>query len=125
MDRPQEPERIQRIHRIHIRRVPPDKPNPYAIDEFNKYKLDRLESEHDELKLKNQSLKQDIGLRKKYTRRTFYLICWWLIGILCILILSGFKLIDISDNVLIALIGGTTINVIGIFLVVAKYIFSR
>lgn len=32
---------------------------------------------------------------------------------------------DLADGVLLALIGGTTANVIGLFLVVARYLFPR
>lgn len=64
----------------------------------------------------------------------------WIVVALLILIASGIEQpsdhqarefwcwcgsFKLSDSVLIALIGGTTVNVIGLFLVVANYLFPR
>lgn len=73
------------------------------------------------------SFRQDIEERKKYAGRIFKLIAIWLIGIFVLLVLQGFSLcgFKLSNNVLIASIGGTTINVIGIFIIVVKYLFAK
>jgi len=77
-------------------------------------------------KLANDRHEQDIKQRKEYANKIFYLIVVWLVVLLIVLLLQGFgKTVSfsLSDSVLLAFIGGTTINVLGIFVIVAKYIF--
>ncbi len=78
-------------------------------------------------KLTNDGHELDLKQRKEYANKIFYLIVVWLIVLLVILLLQGFgKTNDgfsLSDSVLLAFIGGTTVNVLGIFVIVAKYIF--
>jgi hypothetical protein len=75
------------------------------------------------------SIKQDIEERKKYAGRIFSLLSLWLIGLFVLLLLQGFlshlHYFSLPDAVLLATIGGTTLNVIGIFIVVARYLFPR
>lgn len=86
-----------------------------------------LESE--ELKARVAKLNQDIKLRKKYSGKLYWLISIWLIAIFVLLLLQGFLGImgyfNLSDKVLITIIGGTTINVLGLFAIVANYIFPK
>ena len=71
-------------------------------------------------------LLQDIEERKAYASKIFKLICSWIGGVFFILVMSGFQLhFKLSDSVLIALVGGTTASVIGIFVVVANYLFPK
>ena len=72
-----------------------------------------------------KGLKQDREERKRYATRIFNLIAVWLFGIFFLLILAGFRPFGfhLGDTVLVSFIGGTTINVLGIFIVVAKYLF--
>jgi hypothetical protein len=74
---------------------------------------------------KLQSLKDDIRAKKKMTYLIFYMVLGWLIAILAILVLSGLEnwSFKLSDAVLIALLGSTTVNVTAFFLVVTKYLF--
>ena len=76
--------------------------------------------------LLNQQLKQEIKERLKYSGRLFWLLVVWLIAVVAIIVLHGFSAwgFDLSSNVLMMLIGSTTFNVIGMFLIVAKYLFS-
>jgi hypothetical protein len=84
------------------------------------------------LKLQNDSLKQQVkeardlhDLRTTYTRKLFRLIVAWLIVVIIYVGLSatpvGFKL---SDSVLIAFITSTTVSVLGLFVLVAKWLFQ-
>ncbi len=86
-----------------------------------------LESE--ELKARIAKLNQDIKLRKKYSGKLYWLISIWLIAIFALLLLQGFlgrtDVFMLSDKVLITIIGGTTINVLGLFAIVANYIFPK
>lgn len=90
-----------------------------------------------------EGLKQDIKARKRYARCIFRLIVWWLVAIFLLLLLQGFlsgNKIEVlwppplnwwkthigfrlADSVLLALIGGTTANVLGIFVLVVRYLF--
>lgn len=93
----------------------------------------------------NQGIRNDIKARKKYAKRAFYIVVWWLIFMGILLLLQGFlghsqktdavsfrgfsytatrpSWFFLSDNVLIAAISGTTASVIGIFGFVMKYLF--
>jgi len=57
--------------------------------------------------------------------KTYWLVVFWILGILALLAAQGFGVFEfnLSDKVLITLIGGTTLNVLGIFVIVAKYFF--
>lgn len=74
-----------------------------------------------------ENLDQDRDERKKYASRVFLLVVVWLVAIGMILVLQGFGIgkFDLSDNVLLMLIGTTTGSVVGIFLIVANYLFPR
>ncbi|MBA4028091.1 MAG: hypothetical protein C0475_02940 [Planctomyces sp.] len=70
---------------------------------------------------------RDIENRGKYTSRLYWLMVGWMGAVYAVIVLSGltawgFKL---SDAVLIALITGTTANVIGLFVIVARYLFAK
>jgi hypothetical protein len=65
--------------------------------------------------------------RKTYANKIFCLIVCWLVAIGAVLLLSGFHAygFDLDTNVLLALIGGTTLNVLGIFTIVANFLFPK
>jgi hypothetical protein len=96
-----------------------------------------------------EDFKQEIENRRIYTGKLYRLMLGWMIAVLVIVVVTGihepatpaiaqagsrswwtqtlawitaFKL---SDNVLLALIGGLSASVIGLFLVVANYLFPR
>jgi hypothetical protein len=104
-----------------------DEPGSNAPDSATKLEEEDLDKQKQKAQI--AGLLQDIAERKKYAGRIFYLISLWLIGIFLILILQGFgsnsHWFALSEAVVIAAIGGTTINVIGIFIVVAKYLFPK
>ncbi len=110
----------------------------YYEDRINQAKADR---EEERVKI----LQQDRQERQKYAKYLFKLICVWLLGIYSIIMFSGFGAttmrfdmsdlpvakrlefkpsFQLSDAVLLALIGGTTINVLGLFVIVANYLFN-
>jgi len=86
-----------------------------------------LEQQVEGLRLENQSLKQDIDERRKYAHRIFCLISTWLIAVFVLLAVQGFNLLSfrLSDSVLLAVVGSTTVNVLGIFYIVANYLFPK
>ncbi len=67
--------------------------------------------------------KQDRKQRGEYANKIFVLLCAYLGIILLALFLSGLRVMNTSDTVLVALVTTATANVIGIFIFVAKYLF--
>ncbi|MFZ2901199.1 MAG: hypothetical protein WA004_21390 [Saprospiraceae bacterium] len=72
-----------------------------------------------------QSLRDDTEAKRKMTYWIFFMVAAWLVAILVMLVLAGFEETGfrLSDAVLIALLGSTTVNVTAFFLVVTKYLF--
>ncbi|PSJ15926.1 hypothetical protein [Nitrosomonas supralitoralis] len=72
--------------------------------------------------------KENHDLRTKYANKIFWLVCVWLSCVIFGLLLSGFSESTgfiISDRVLITFIVTTTLNVLGLFVIVAKWMFQQ
>ena len=95
--------------------------NSEIIDEGNLSVEDRIA----ELELKSRE--QDIEHREKYANRLFWFVAVWVGLMLIIVLLEGSELVpfDLSDTVLTTLIGATTANVLGLFAIVANYLFPK
>lgn len=91
--------------------------------------LERLQLENDKLRAEVATLQQDREERKKYAHRVFLLMAAWLAAMIILVTLAGFKMslytFSLSDAVILAMIGSTTASVIGIFLIVATYLFPK
>ena len=63
--------------------------------------------------------------RKKYAPALFWVLVTWLAIVIAILASQAWKACGfwLSDPVLIALLGTSTVNVVGLFYVVAKFLF--
>jgi uncharacterized membrane protein YhaH (DUF805 family) len=75
-----------------------------------------------------ESYKQDTTERKKYAGRIFWVCAAWVTAIFLLLVLNGFGTaisFKLSDSVLLAAIGSTTANILGIFYIVARYLFPK
>jgi len=75
-----------------------------------------------------RGLNQDIEERKKYARSFFILSCAWLLLVATLLSFQGFGPalhFHLDDPVILAAIGATTVNVLGILYVVANYLFPK
>lgn len=110
---------IQAIQKISAPKVEPQK----EPDVKTKQEEQTLDLEKASLEV--EGIRQDLEQRKNYADKIFTLVVVWLISILGLLIAQGMKGIYLSENVLITIIGGTTVNVLGIFVIVANYIFHR
>jgi hypothetical protein len=66
-------------------------------------------------------------LRTYYTGRLFWLAVGWLLVVVIFVALSGFRFMGfyLSDTVLVAFITSTTLNVIGLFLVAARWLYPH
>lgn len=94
--------------------------------QLSKYEEYAFENPHEAVQLR--SLIQDIQERKSYASKIFFMVVGWLIIILAIIILGGIetnngRILKISDTVILALIGSTTINITTFFVIVTKYLF--
>ena len=96
-------------------------------DELYQQEIDAQEKE--KKRLENKGLEQDIEQRKEYAAKIYTLIVFWLVAVFILITLSGvgaaFGWFKLSTTVLTTIIGGTTINVLGIFYIVANYLFYR
>ena len=99
---------------------------------------DRIEADKEREVIRG--LRQDIDERKTYANKSFKLVCRWVSGVFVILLFQGFfsdgsfwewdsyhlsLSFKLPDSVLLAVVGGTTVSIIGIFLVVANYLFPK
>jgi hypothetical protein len=132
-----------------IRSIRADDLSEIEFPEFTLHDISLVEGEAQKLdaaharkkaRAELKGLKQDIRARKRYARNIFTLIVCWLIAIFFVLLLQGFsgeKIITLSvsfanlgaktsfqfnlaNSVLLALIGGTTANVLGLFIFVVQ-----
>lgn len=100
-------------------------------EEIEDYKKDRIREkdilENKKLRLFNKSLKKDIKNRERYAKYLFALICVWLFLVLSLVFLSGCSKVQfqLSDSVLMFLLGTTTLNVVGLFWIVTSYLFQQ
>lgn len=129
--------------------TPVPKDTPSVQEELLQEEGNKPEAVADELERKSRELdnalksddnerKKEIhGLRKEYVPRLFYMIVWWLLAVAAFVFLTGYSAdnlnnpdcqinctrFKLSDNVLIAFITTTTATVIGVFVIVAKWLF--
>ena len=107
----------------------PGDPPPDSPDEISQLEEDYTARREQDARIRQ--LEQNIAERKKYANRIFYLVCSWLCFVGALVLLNGvqdwftFIPFHLSDAVLIALITTTTINVIGVFLFVVRYLFPK
>ena len=111
---------IARVAEIESESEQPD----LGID-LNQY---RKQFEIDEL-IRVQREANDIHkMRLGYAKRIFVLVVGWLMAVAVAVLWTGFGGVNdrafyLSDKVLIAFISSTTVNVIGLFVVVAKWMY--
>ena len=95
-----------------------------AISERDQIELKSKKIELSKKDAELKELKGNIAQRYKYAERIYRLVTKWLIALFLLILIDGFEWVDISDGVLIALVGGTTANVLGLFVLVLKYLFN-
>lgn len=97
-----------------LRSLAKSQPN---IDETAPQKM--FKSEH----LAN--MRQNRELRKLFSRRIFLFVCGYVSIVVVLLFVCALGFGHLSDTVLATLLGTTTANVIGLFVIVAKYLFRQ
>lgn len=97
--------------------IPPD--TKVLFEEQSLLNTKRIEDIEDQKQAREQ--------RKEYAKSVYKLIVWWLVGIGLLLLLAGFGrtfgFFHLPDAVLLAIIGGTTVNVLGLFAIVMRHLF--
>ncbi len=85
---------------------------------------ERLQNKLLESDLKDKE--QDRGQRKDFALMIFELMCWYLFCVFFIIMLNGMSMVNfhVSDDVILALLGTTAVEVIGTFAFVARYLFG-
>lgn len=101
--------------------------NDEAVRLQAKEDLRRAKIQNDILEETLKKLRQDRGQRKDFSTKIFDLMCWYLFGVFFIIMLNGFTTMNfhVSDEVILALLGTTAVEVIGTFAFVAKYLYHN
>lgn len=86
--------------------------------QYLKAKIDRLKSEI-------KDIEQDRDERKRFSNYIFGFMCSYVFAAVVIVILSGCKVLILSDTILVTLLTTALADVIGVFTFVAKYLFHR
>lgn len=87
-----------------------------------------LTKEDVELELQKEELesrRQDRRQRGRFSIWIFGFMGVYMFFILAVLVLAGAGVLNLSDTVLVSLLTTTTADVIGIFIIVAKYLFHK
>lgn len=106
-----------------------EKSKPHAIDSqpSPNFEAERRYLENEKSRIELGGLRQDIRARKIYAALFFALACAWVVVISVLLFFQGFGAgsldFRLSYSVLLAAIGSTTADIIGVVYVVANYLF--
>lgn len=90
--------------------------------------IDAIRTANDLKKEELKSKIQDREQRKEFAKKIFIFLCIYLFvvfsTVICSAVESDCMKFTLSDNVLITLLTTTTANMIGIFILVVKYLFN-
>lgn len=77
--------------------------------------------------LRTEELSDYLDLRRMYGKWILIATLSWITAIIVIVFLQGFKIegFSLSDSVLLTLLGTTIANVVGLFILVVKYLFPE
>jgi cation transport ATPase len=94
-------------------------------EKYTQQEIDRLIIDNDLRREELENRKQDRAQRKTFAKMIFWFLCAYMLIVMALIYFSGFKVCFLSNNVLITLLTTTTANIIGIFLLVVKYLFAK
>ena len=89
-------------------------------DSLTKQELEERLTSH---KLDNKSKKQNIESRRYYGTGVFVICSLWMVYVAVVLCFAGANKLNLSDLVLTTMLGSTTFNILGLLIIVLKYIF--
>jgi hypothetical protein len=98
---------------------------PPSNDPDERFREEKRELELESSRTQIEGEKSDITAKRQYAKGTFLLVVSWIFLVFVILLFQGFAVrgFKLSDSVLLAAIGSTTANVIGMLVIVLKNIF--
>lgn len=105
-----------------------NKEDPDAEEKkVNALEYNKRVAEYNRLNEEVASIRQDREERKVYAGKIFDFLCVYMMCVGLLLFMSGSTtaVFQLSDSVLIAILGTTTTNVLGIFYFVANYLFPK
>ena len=77
-------------------------------------------------KLTEKDKAQDIEMRREYADKTYLFVCVYMVFVFMLIFLAcSPSSFEMSDDVLMVLLGTTTVNVIGLFAIVMNYLFPK
>jgi hypothetical protein len=123
-DNPQPPDELAPLTVDSIVEVPapaaPAKGAEFLDIETHKLQVERL-------RLGNDAFRQDAEHRDKWARRLFPLCAGWLLSVVLVMGLLGFHGwgFHLDNSVMIAFIGTTTADVLGLGYIVVNYLFPK
>lgn len=91
------------------------------------YNLEVQAADLDKQRLHNRELSENIKSRGNWGDRIFWLVVGWLLSVVAIVALQGFTVrgFHLDNSVVIAFICTTTVNVLSLGYIVAKYLFPQ
>ena len=95
------------------------------LEEERLHELEKQALELQLLKAQIQKFEDDNESRREFSRSIYAVTVIWMFLVLMIIVQCANGKWHLSDSVLIALITTTTANVIGVFIIVANYLFNR
>lgn len=118
---------------------PPDNPPPATLDKIVPTPQASQEAGHDALELETRQAALDAtkihnaGLAKYFQQRedwgdrVFWMLVGWLVSVVAVLVLDGFHVhgFHLDNSIMIAFIGTTTADVLGLGYVVANFLFPK
>jgi len=85
----------------------------------------KLKIQNDILEAELTKINNDNEARVGFSKKIYWIVIIWLSAVIFLLILSGFKIVDLSDKVLITLLTTSSVNVIGLLVIIANYLFNK
>lgn len=120
---------MDRVKKLNIELLgKPSEDSPFDEDtkrEENAYLNAKNNIAIDKSKAELDSYTKDTKAREKFSNRIFLLLIAVLLAMFLLIFLDGKKYLDIDDNVLIALITGTTTDIIALVYLVTQYYFPK
>jgi hypothetical protein len=91
------------------------------------YELETQKLQLEKTKITNAALRKDAEHRDKWAGRLFPLCAGWLVAVVLVMGFEGFHLwgFHLDNSVLIAFIGTTTADVLGLGYIVVNYLFPK
>lgn len=111
--------------------------DPKAEEEADYYDKEKKRHDHERREIALRDYQNYVKNRQKYVDRIYMLMIGWMFIVLLVVVAAGMSRpsqpgflnwiisFDLPHNVLLALVGSTTGNVIGIFLIVARHLYPR